>query len=72
MKVTRNEAIAIAKKTAGEVGYEIDKFELVCQKQLAGWHIFFSRDLPGVLGDNAHFSIYVDKASGESQLFRGR
>ena len=72
MKISKKEAITIAKDEGRQAGYEIEQFKVECRDRLDGWDIYFSRDLPGVLGDGSHFSVSVDKKSGKSQIFRGR
>lgn len=72
MNISREEAIAIAKKEAGKEGYDTEQFDISCKEKLDGWDVYFYRDLPGVLGEGSHFSVYVDKTSGECQIFRGR
>ena len=72
MIISREEAIAMAKKKAGNEGYDTEQFDISCEEKQDGWDVYFCRDLPGVLGEGAHFSVYVDKTSGECQIFRGR
>lgn len=72
MGLSKEEAVDIARKEAREHGYDVNEFNIRCDEKPSGWDIYFYRDVPGILGESSHFSIFVDKINRKCQIFRGR
>lgn len=70
--ITKEQAIAQAKQ-AGEQAYgNIDMLEIAVKEDATYWKIDFARPRAVEDGETQHFSVWVDKKTARTRLFRGR
>jgi hypothetical protein len=70
--ITSDQAVAKA-RAVGESAYgAIDMFEVSVQEDPGSWIVNFTNPRAMSDGAESHFAVWVNKQSGETQLFRGR
>ena len=71
--ITKDRAIAIAKELARKTyGDNLDEFEVRVEADAEQWKVNFVNPKAVARGDQHHFSVWVNKDTGEARLFRGR
>ena len=70
--ITQDRAEAIAKDLARKTYGDIDGFEVRAEGDAEQWMINFVNPKATSRGDQHHFSVSVNKQTGEPRLFRGR
>ena len=70
--VTKEQASEKARSAAVEDYPNLDDFEMSVEESPTHWVFDFSK--PSEISDGAlqHFSVWVDKKTGETRLFKGR
>jgi hypothetical protein len=71
-EITREEAIRKA-TAAGRASYpDVDRYEVRVTEDAAFWKIAFTDPRAPERGGASHFSVWVDRKTGATQLFKGR
>jgi hypothetical protein len=70
--VTRERAIEIARDLARRTIGDVDRFTIRVNDDRKHWKIDFVDPHATVRGDGQHFSVWVDKRTGDARMFRGR
>jgi hypothetical protein len=70
--ITKEQAVEKAKEVGERTYGDIGMFTVTVTEAPIDWRVRFSR--PGALedGETEHFSVWVNKETGEPRLFRGR
>ena len=76
-KISRTEAIALAKEAAAKAGYKVDDYYFqISEATFQGrpeWDFYFElKRAVDYLGGDQHFGVSVDKETGETKVFGGR
>jgi hypothetical protein len=70
--ITKEKAIEKAKQTGEKAYVNIDMFEIIVKEDPIYWMVDFSRPQAIEDGETQHFSVWVEKKSGQARLFKGR
>lgn len=70
--ITREQATEKARNLARTEYDNVDDFEAKVQDDPSHWKIDFTNPRALARGESHHFSVWIDKATGEARLFKGR
>ncbi len=70
--ITKEQAIVLAKQVGEQAYGSIDMFEIAVKEDATYWRIDFARPQAVEDGESQHFSVWIDKKTGSTRLFRGR
>jgi hypothetical protein len=70
--VTREQAIAIARKAARATQPRIDAFDVDVADEPPHWMVEFTNRAALSDGADQHLAVRVDKRTGETRIFHGR
>jgi hypothetical protein len=71
-QVTRDDAVSRAKEASEALYGSVEQFDVRVEEDPLHWIIDFVH--PGIMedGERQHFSVWVNKQTGDTQLFKGR
>jgi len=71
-KLTEKQAIEKAQEIGVATYGDISMFQISVDDTPAHWMISFTNPQSIADGESQHFAVQVDKATGETRIFRGR
>ena len=70
--MTQEQAVEAARQAASADYPDLDAFEVGAEETDSEWRVNFSNPDEESLGARQHFSVSIDKRTGECKLFKGR
>lgn len=70
--ISKEEAVSLAKEEGRMAGYDVDAYTISVNEEMVNWIVDFVKGSAPVRGGEQHFTIWIEKQTGESTLFRGR
>jgi len=70
--ITKDQAVEKAKQVGQKAYGNIDVFEVKTEEDSTYWKVNFTNPQALERGGAQHFSVWVNKKSGDARLFKGR